>query len=76
MNQSAFQECNLRIMMRRKIDEQKKFKVKFFIESKLDGSRFKGSITFKSKPRLSKVVHFIYQELNLQNEAQVLQAAS
>ncbi len=67
MSQLAFQECNLRIMMRRKMDERKRFKVKFFLESKEDGSRFKGSITFQQKPRLSNVVQFIYRELNLSN---------
>lgn len=75
MNQATFQECNLRIMMRRKLDEKKRFKVKFYLESKQDGSRFKGSITFKNKPRLSNVVHFIYRELNLQNEVNALPTA-
>lgn len=55
----------LKTVVRYRLIEGGKYKVKFKVTSTVDGSCYRGSIVFISKPKLSKVIRFIYGELDL-----------
>lgn len=55
----------VKTVLRQKLEDSDKYKVKFQVEL-AEGGSYKGSVIFKSKPTMNKVIDFIKNDMNFQ----------